>query len=51
MQRMKVNTSKKREVVDLTDDLQKIIEKSYTNVSGFCQLSVCLLYTSPSPRD
>lgn len=37
---MKVNTSKKREVVDLTDDLQKIIEKSYTNVSGFCQLSV-----------
>lgn len=40
MQRMKVNTSKKREVVDLTDDLQKIIEKSYTNVSGFCQLSV-----------
>jgi secondary thiamine-phosphate synthase enzyme len=40
MQRMKVNTSKKREVVDLTDDLQKIIEKSYANVSGFCQLSV-----------
>ena len=40
MQRMKVNTSKKREVVDLTDDLQKIIEKSYTNASGFCQLSV-----------
>src|SRR6185437_1454654 len=40
MQRMKVNTSKKREVVDLTNDLQKIIEKSYTNVSGFCQLSV-----------
>src|SRR5690242_10554887 len=40
MQQMKVNTSKKREVVDLTDDLQKIIEKSFTNVSGFCQLSV-----------
>ena len=40
MQRIKVNTSKKREVVDLTDDLQKIIEKSYAKVSGFCQLSV-----------
>src|SRR3954463_3126715 len=40
MQRIKVNTSKKREVVDLTDDLQKVIEKSYAKVSGFCQLSV-----------
>src|SRR5436853_2269397 len=40
MQRIKVNTSKKREVVDLTDDLQKVIEKSYAKVSGVCHLSV-----------
>jgi secondary thiamine-phosphate synthase enzyme len=40
MQRMKVKTHKKREVVDLTDCLQQVVEKSYGGSSGFCQLSV-----------
>ena len=40
MQRMKVKTHKKREVVDLTDRLQQVVEKSYGGSSGFCQLSV-----------
>jgi secondary thiamine-phosphate synthase enzyme len=40
MQRMKVRTSKKREIVDLTDRLQQIVDESYQGVSGFCQLSV-----------
>jgi len=40
MQRMKVKTHKKREVVDLTDRLQQVVEKSYSGSSGFCQLSV-----------
>jgi secondary thiamine-phosphate synthase enzyme len=40
MQRVRVKTHKKREVVDITDRLQEIIEKSYNGGSGFCQLSV-----------
>jgi thiamine phosphate synthase YjbQ (UPF0047 family) len=41
MQRVRVTTRKKREVVvDITDRVQEIIEKSYNGRSGFCQLSV-----------
>src|SRR3569832_595583 len=40
MQRMKVRTSKKREIMDLTDDLQQIVDESHQGASGFCQLSV-----------
>jgi secondary thiamine-phosphate synthase enzyme len=40
MQRMKVRTSKKREILDLTDDLQQIVDESHQGASGFCQLSV-----------
>jgi secondary thiamine-phosphate synthase enzyme len=40
MQRMRVKTSNKREVIDLTDDLQKAIDHSYAKASGFCTLSV-----------
>jgi secondary thiamine-phosphate synthase enzyme len=40
MQRMKVRTSKKREIMDLTDRLQQIVDESYQGASGFCQLSV-----------
>ena len=40
MQRMKVRTRKKREVIDITDRLQQVLEKSYPGISGFCQLSV-----------
>jgi secondary thiamine-phosphate synthase enzyme len=40
MQRIRVKTKKKREVIDLTDALQEIIDSSYAGTSGFCQLSV-----------
>ena len=40
MQRIRVKTRKKREVIDLTDQVQILIDKSYSNASGFCQLSV-----------
>jgi secondary thiamine-phosphate synthase enzyme len=40
MQRMKVRTSKKREILDLTDDLQQIVDESHQGASSFCKLSV-----------
>jgi secondary thiamine-phosphate synthase enzyme len=40
MQRMRVKTRKKREIVDITDRLQDSIHKAYPGESGFCQLSV-----------
>jgi secondary thiamine-phosphate synthase enzyme len=40
MHRVKVRTSKKREIMDLTDRLQQIVDESYQGASGFCQLSV-----------
>jgi secondary thiamine-phosphate synthase enzyme len=40
MQRMKVRTSKKREIMDLTDGLQQIVDESYERACGFCQMSV-----------
>ncbi len=40
MRRMKVSTTRKPEVLDLTDDLQQLVDTSYENSSGFCHLSV-----------
>jgi secondary thiamine-phosphate synthase enzyme len=40
MHRIQVKTRKKREVIDITERLQQIVQKSYTGASGFCQLSV-----------
>src|SRR5581483_9680803 len=40
MRRMKVSTTRKREVLDLTDDLQQLVDTSYEKSSGFCHLSV-----------
>jgi secondary thiamine-phosphate synthase enzyme len=40
MQRVKVKTHKKRQILDITDRLQQIVEKSYGAGSGFCQLSI-----------
>jgi secondary thiamine-phosphate synthase enzyme len=40
MQRMRVKTRKKREIVDITDRLQDVITKAYEGQSGFCHLSV-----------
>jgi secondary thiamine-phosphate synthase enzyme len=40
MQRMRVKTRRKREIVDITDRLQDVITKAYKGQSGFCQLSV-----------
>ncbi len=40
MQRMRVKTRKKREIVDITDRLEECIAKAYPGESGFCQLSV-----------
>jgi secondary thiamine-phosphate synthase enzyme len=40
MHRVKVRTSKKREIMDLTDRLQQIVDESYQGACGFFQLSV-----------
>jgi secondary thiamine-phosphate synthase enzyme len=40
MQRMRVRTRKKREIVDITDRLQDSVTGAYPGQSGFCQLSV-----------
>ena len=40
MQRMRVKTRKKREIVDITDRLQQTMAKAYPGGSGFCHLSV-----------
>jgi secondary thiamine-phosphate synthase enzyme len=40
MERMKVKTRKKREVIDITDRLEQVIQREYNGDSGFCHLSV-----------
>jgi secondary thiamine-phosphate synthase enzyme len=40
MQRMKVKTRKKREVIDITDRLEEVIQREHNGDSGFCHLSV-----------
>jgi secondary thiamine-phosphate synthase enzyme len=44
MQRLKVKTRKKREVVDITDDLEGALKRTGTGQSGICHLS--LLHTT-----
>lgn len=40
MQRMKVKTGKKRQMLDITGRLQQVLQDAYGRSSGFCQLSV-----------
>ena len=40
MQRMKVKTRKKREIVDITDDVEEVLTRSYSGKSGICHLAV-----------
>jgi secondary thiamine-phosphate synthase enzyme len=40
MQRLKIRTSRKRQIVDLTDQVQAALEKAYARKSGICHLSV-----------
>lgn len=40
MQRIKVKTKKKREIVDITDRLGKVIASASSGGTGFCHLSV-----------
>ena len=44
MQRMKVKTRKKREIVDITDHLEEVLNRSHFGKSGICHLS--LLHTT-----
>jgi len=40
MQRMQVKTQKKREIVDITDDVEEVLTRSYSGKSGICHLAV-----------
>ncbi len=40
MQKLKVRTSKKRQIVDLTDQVQAALEEAYSQKSGICHLAV-----------
>ena len=40
MQKLKVRTSRKRQIVDLTDQVQAALAKTYAHKSGICHLSV-----------
>jgi secondary thiamine-phosphate synthase enzyme len=37
---MKVRTSRKREILDITEGLQQVLDQSHKTNSGFCQLLV-----------
>jgi secondary thiamine-phosphate synthase enzyme len=40
MQRMQVKTQKKREIIDITDDVEEVLTRSYSGKSGICHLAV-----------
>jgi secondary thiamine-phosphate synthase enzyme len=40
MQRMTVKTDKKREIVDLTDDVEEVLSRAHSGKSGICHLSL-----------
>lgn len=40
MQKLTVSTRKKRQVLDITDDVSRILHSSYRDISGVCQLSI-----------
>ena len=44
METLKVKTHKKREVVDITEEVSSVLRKSYSGGEGICQLS--LLHTT-----
>jgi secondary thiamine-phosphate synthase enzyme len=40
MQKLTVSTRKKRQVLDITDELSQVLDSSYHDISGVCQVSV-----------
>ena len=44
MLRLRVNTRKKREIVDITDRVEDFLQKYHPNVNGICGL--CILHTT-----
>src|SRR5690348_3945377 len=40
MQKLLVKTHRKREVVDITDEVNRLLKKSYAEQSGICHLSI-----------
>ena len=40
MQKLVIKTNRKREVVDITDEINELLGRDYQNVSGLCHLSV-----------
>jgi secondary thiamine-phosphate synthase enzyme len=40
MQRFKVKTRKKREIVDITDQVEAVLGRTYSGQTGICHLSV-----------
>lgn len=40
MHKLLVKTHRKREVVDITDEVNRVLEKSYSDQSGICHLSI-----------
>ena len=40
MQRMKIKTRKKREIVDITDGLQDLLKRAHSAKTGICHVSV-----------
>jgi secondary thiamine-phosphate synthase enzyme len=40
MQKLMVKTHRKREVVDITDEVNRILKKSYGEQNGICHLSI-----------
>ncbi len=40
MQKLTVSSRKKRQILDITDNVSKILDSSYHDISGVCQLSI-----------
>lgn len=40
MQKLTVSTRKKRQILDITDEVSKILHSSYHDISGVCQVSI-----------
>ena len=44
MHKLLVKTHRKREVVDITEEVNRLLKKSYADQSGICHL--CILHTT-----
>ncbi len=40
MQRIKIKTQRKRQIVDITDNVEELLKGKYSGASGICHLSV-----------